>query len=233
MLVDHIGAMFFPASGIWRMIGRLAMPIFAYCIAQGLCHTKNRKMYIKRMAIFSVLSQLPFVYFRHYCGVQDDLNIWRMLNIGFVWLSALIIIHLWEDRKMKDWKRHMLMSIILVATAFVPMDYGVYAVLLVIVFYYLMVKSDHPNGALFANFIVLLGYGGLNYAFAQMWGYEQNNSLSYAFATVLSQLPAIFAVPLISWLKEHDSKIKLNKWVFYIFYSAHMLVLVAIKHLWF
>ena len=47
MLIDHIGAVFFPATllispnSIWRIIGRLSFPIFAFQLGIGYKHTKN------------------------------------------------------------------------------------------------------------------------------------------------------------------------------------------------
>ena len=34
MLVDHVGYMFFDEL-VWRIIGRIAMPLFAFAIAEG------------------------------------------------------------------------------------------------------------------------------------------------------------------------------------------------------
>ena len=35
MTIDHIGAMLFPQAVWLRVIGRLAFPLFSYCIAEG------------------------------------------------------------------------------------------------------------------------------------------------------------------------------------------------------
>ena len=45
MLVDHIGVQLFPECIILRIIGRLSLPIFAYMIAEGCLHTRNRPKY--------------------------------------------------------------------------------------------------------------------------------------------------------------------------------------------
>lgn len=42
MVFDHAGDMFFPEAMWPRMIGRLAMPIFSFCIAEGFTHTKDK-----------------------------------------------------------------------------------------------------------------------------------------------------------------------------------------------
>ena len=35
MIIDHIGVIFFPSMLIFRIIGRLSMPLFAYSLAKG------------------------------------------------------------------------------------------------------------------------------------------------------------------------------------------------------
>ena len=61
MLVDHIGYMFFPKVQILRIIGRLALPIFAFMVAEGARHTKSKIKYILTLLIFAVASTPGYV----------------------------------------------------------------------------------------------------------------------------------------------------------------------------
>ena len=45
MTIDHIGVILFPRVLVLRIIGRLALPIFAYMIAEGCKYTRNKKKY--------------------------------------------------------------------------------------------------------------------------------------------------------------------------------------------
>ena len=62
MLIDHMGLILFPKVAAFRMLGRLAYPLFAYFIAEG-CHYTKRK--VKRfLLIFGIgIGYLIFYYF--------------------------------------------------------------------------------------------------------------------------------------------------------------------------
>lgn len=58
MLIDHIGLVFFPEYKIFRIIGRIAFPIFAYMIAEGCYYTKNRKKHLLMIAGLGIVYQI-------------------------------------------------------------------------------------------------------------------------------------------------------------------------------
>ena len=79
MTLDHIGAILgqkglsilippLPsdiagAIAAWfRVIGRMAFPLFAFFIVEGILHTRNVRRYLARLFIFAVISE-PFYYF--------------------------------------------------------------------------------------------------------------------------------------------------------------------------
>ena len=53
------GGTFFPEYPVFRWIGRLAFPIFCYCMTVGMLYTRDIKRYLGRIAVFAVISQ-PF-----------------------------------------------------------------------------------------------------------------------------------------------------------------------------
>lgn len=61
MTCDHMGVQIFPQMAWLRIIGRLAMPIYAFMIAEGCRHTRNRKKYFLRLFGMGALCQV--VYF--------------------------------------------------------------------------------------------------------------------------------------------------------------------------
>ena len=60
MLIDHVGLLFFPGKDIFRIIGRLAFPIFAFMIAEGCRYTKNKLRHFLTLAAFALVIQLVY-----------------------------------------------------------------------------------------------------------------------------------------------------------------------------
>ena len=62
MTCDHVGVQLFPKVLLLRIIGRLALPIFAYMIAEGCRYTRNRKKYLLRMASLAAVCQVVYFF---------------------------------------------------------------------------------------------------------------------------------------------------------------------------
>ena len=71
MLIDHTGLILFPNQMIFRIIGRLAFPIYAYCIAEGFRYTRNRFKYFLRIFLLGLFCQIVYTIVSHdfYIGI--------------------------------------------------------------------------------------------------------------------------------------------------------------------
>ena len=58
MTCDHVGLQLFPQWTFLRIIGRLALPIYAYMIAEGCRYTRDRRKYLLRMVSLAALCQI-------------------------------------------------------------------------------------------------------------------------------------------------------------------------------
>lgn len=102
MLLDHI-AYFFDFTGVipgWFVIaGRLAAPLFLFCLAEGFAHTGNRKRYFLRIyAIGAAMGLIRF--FMTYAGFAVRSDGFYPQN-GIMTLFAVLLI-VWQGI---DWLR--------------------------------------------------------------------------------------------------------------------------------
>ena len=78
------------ARAILRMIGRLAFPLFAFCLTEGFVHTSNVYKYVARLAIFALISEIPFDLACFNTPVDfSTQNVFFTLLIGFVGMMVI------------------------------------------------------------------------------------------------------------------------------------------------
>jgi ABC-type multidrug transport system permease subunit len=219
MLIDHIGFVIFPEHIVFRLIGRLAMPIFAYSIALGFTKTRSYKKYLLRMGIFAIISQIPF-WIMDYAAQPHNFE-WMHFNIGFTFFGALIALYLYKKVKDNPSESYILQIIgiimIIAIVSLLNCDYGGYGILVVIVFYeYLIVRKDIKK----TTTALLLVTLSLPIVYLM-------NSLQGVIDLVVTQSIAVGALPLIRrYDKVHFKKLK---YFFYVFYPGHMLLLALVK----
>lgn len=129
MIVDHLGLFFFPQYLIFRMIGRLAFPLFAWLIANGAYHTHNIRTYLRRLYIFALISQIPFFLANQFIDPHfAELNVLCTLFFG---LLAIIFI-----KRTNNWVHWFIITVIFAAMAeLLQTDYGGFGVTVIVLFY--------------------------------------------------------------------------------------------------
>ena len=201
MVVDHVGAHLMGNDVVMRTIGRLAFPIFAWCVVVGSEYTHDMKAYMKRMALFYFVTQ-P-------CYVLSFGRAWSQHNIYLTLLLGLIAIWAIKDRE------YWALPIVLLAAYYIKPNYGMDGVYVIILLY--LVRRSKLLAALLVT------------AFCFYWGRNSQTILTIGDWQLHMQTVAALSLPLII-LPTHTG-IRLNKYVFYAFYPAHMLVIYAIKQL--
>ena len=206
MLLDHIGKVFFPENMILALIGRIAFPLFAYCIVVGCLYTRNVKKYILRLTIFAVVSQPIFNLtfhptWAHFWEEFFSVNIFFTLIAGVLAVTALM-----------DIKKHWWMLVTALAMElFIGLDYGLYGIGLMVLFYLCRNKSWLS--------ILLI--------FVWMCNMIRGDFLQIGGFGLDRQFFAVLALPFIYIHTNVHPKI--HKYFFYIFYPAHLLLIFALR----
>lgn len=155
MVIDHVGAILFPDQIWMRVIGRVAFPIYAYCLAEGFRYTSDYRRYLGRLALFAILSEIPFDL--AFYGVPFS---FAHQNVFFTLTLGLIL--LWVLERCRE-------QLLLCAGAFavlcflaqaLHMDYGVGGLLMVFAFYLAQQGTSPWIGWGIFVFINLFGYAG-------------------------------------------------------------------------
>ena len=100
MLCDHIGYLLLPQFVWLRWIGRLAMPLFAFFIGEGCRYTRNRKKYALQLAVLAAVCQAAY-FIEELLGdgrLTASSDCWYF-NILFTFVLSCFACFLWLDGK--------------------------------------------------------------------------------------------------------------------------------------
>ena len=179
MTFDHVGVVmnnFWPEnstlmaiSGIFRIIGRLALPLFCFMIVEGVIHTKSFKKYISSLGIIGVCVLIAQIFMYHVLkmrmysgnifidlilgaccvkllmGKNNYLKLICLLPIAFGIISHLFYGFEWASYPIAKYFPEYLRA-----------QYGFYGIALIIGFYFSRYLAK-------IYYKVLEGYGGLSY----------------------------------------------------------------------
>ena len=89
MVIDHCAYFFIehgtPLYGVMRCFGRIAFPVFAFLIAEGFAHTRNRTRYFLTLLGFAFISEIPWFLLN---GADGTHNVMFTLALGVVALAV-------------------------------------------------------------------------------------------------------------------------------------------------
>ncbi|NLM28289.1 MAG: TraX family protein [Clostridiaceae bacterium] len=228
MVIDHTGIVFFPGVIAFRIIGRIAFPLFAFFITEGFRHTRSVKKYMFRLFLCAVLFQIPDWIFgseemrrifiswgwESVPSIDYELNIFATLFLGIAAIS--LYDKLKEKHIAYSW---LAVAVIATVAQVIGADYGAYGVFYIIVFY--IAEKDIRK--------MLIGWTILHALYA---AYEAASSYAvygvFAFPHSI-QLYSLLSIGIIALYNgERGRKMK---YFFYLFYPLHMIVLYVIDAL--
>ena len=202
MTVDPVGMQLFPRLLWLRMIGRLAMPVYAYMIAEGCRHTRDRKKYLLRLLGMGALCQSVYLVAMG--------SLYQCILITFS-LSVILICLLDAVEKEKTTKVNARLFAGVLSVFFVcvvlpdllphtdfAMDYGLSGVLLPVLIY-----GAGTRGLLLGLALVAMENGGIQWL-------------------------AFLSVPMLLLYNGQRGKANIGK-LFYWYYPIHLVVIYGIS----
>lgn len=217
MTVDHLTWAFFPGfQRIWyvmalHVIGRLTAPIMWFFIAEGAHYTHNAKKYIVRLFVFAVISHFAYDF-------AFGIPFWGMAAGPFnrtsvMWSLALgaMAIVVCREESVSVWKKYAVIFIGCVL-AF-PSDWSTIAMMAPFFLY------DHRGN--FKRQAVDLVIWTAVYAAVYILFLDKSYGLLQMF-TCLS-------IPLLKQYRGERGRWRGMKWLFYIYYPAHLVVIGLIR----
>lgn len=237
MLIDHTGYLLLgygvlsilhsgdPRYGKWyclyrimRCIGRIAFPVYAFLLTEGIVYTRSWKKYALRLGIFALLSEIPFDLMCHQKMISfETQNVFFTLLIGLLTVKAAEGTSQWLERqKMQPGDKNLLMAgmdktllawitaagLGCVIAALLKTDYNYTGILLIVLLYRL--RQERLKKCV-AGFLWIFAALGRTY---YIWG------LAVAF--------------LLIYFYNGEPGSRRGKYAFYIFYPAHILLLYLI-----
>ncbi len=206
MLIDHTGMGIFPEHEIFRIMGRLAFPIFAYMIAEGCFYTKHKIKYLLMIAGLGIGCQVVYTIASH--SLYQNI----LLTFTFSVITIFAIDNFLEKKNKISFlcMCGVIFSVVLISLVFpvifkekgFDIDYGFPGVLLPVAVYY----SPTKKLKIISASAVLTGM---------------------AFLSGGIQFFSLFSVPLLMLYNGKRGKLNM-KYVFYIFYPAHLAIIYMI-----
>lgn len=207
MVIDHVGAIMYPDILWMRILGRVSFPIFAFFVAEGYVHTRNVRKYMLRMAVFAVITEPVFDYAFFGRLTTEHQNVMVTFLVALIGLGIRDKIeNIKCDTSIELYKKiavvFILLAFLLVAE-YSNTDYGCYGVILVYIYY--MLHNRFIEKHIWASLLLIFGWTGIQ------------------------QYSAISTIPLMMYNGKRGIGMK---YLFYVFYPLHLLVLYVIAGIW-
>lgn len=224
---------------LFKSIGSLSFPIFAFLIVEGLYRTKDVKKYLKRLGIFALISEIPFdialyqyfwksnllrdiksIYENGYNDHNLEVlikNIFGRQNVLITLFLGLLLIYLMSLVE-KKYEKELLLSnlvdavltvVFCVVAYFMNPYYGFGGILIIVAFYLFRSSKAMISIMLFLINGTLLA-----------------NIRSGNIMDLIQLLATLAMLPIAFY---NGKKGKDIKYFFYIFYPAHLLFLLLVS----
>ena len=199
---------------VFEDIGYFTSITMCYFFVEGYFYTHSRRNYAKRLFIFALISEIPYVLAMGYF----------QLNVMFTFLICLIILTVLDSKLNKFLKVLSVLGLMLLSAV---SDCAFILPIAAILFR--LGRGDRKKQA-FAWITMCIIFFTLNLPSY----YNAENQIGYALLhSFYAVIPWIASGIIIMYFysgKKSKKHTFLNKWTFYIYYPLHLLILWSIRY---
>ena len=227
MTIDHIAWLLFPGYPCaplpiaLHIIGRLTCPIMCYFIAEGYHYTRDVNKYTIRLFIFAIISHFAYIFasmdfvdFKSFIPFYYG-NVLNQTSVMWSLAWGLVMLRVAHSEKIKEAIKPLL--IILICLITFPSDWSCIASLCILAFG--TNRGNFKKQMLWMVFYVALYATVYFFALDKVYG--------------MIQMAVVLAIPVLALYNGQRGKNqavnKVMKWVFYIYYPLHLLVIGFIQ----
>lgn len=209
MFIDHLKYIIPGQPLFMAAIGRLAFPIFSFQLVEGYSHTKNVKKYLLRLLIFALIAQIPYsMYFQT-----------TTLNTLFTLFLGILGIYVYEYFKSNKFIGFTFILSLMTLAEIIQTDYTYYGVGIIFIFHILKDKKILKTIA-FSLFTILFF---IIYTKAYLLGTNILQVLTNTGFMTLLLCTIAGIIPCLLYNEKQGPKIK---YIFYLFYPLHIILLL-------
>lgn len=201
MIIDHYGAIFQDGVEVYRMIGRLAFPIYAFLLVEGYFHTSDLKKYGKRLLLFAFISEIPFDL-----ALSGKLEFMHQ-NIFFTLFIGLLTMYFIDKREEYKVSKPLVIFVSVLLATGLAVDYSFIGIVYILGFYF---TRDMSKKERFGKLILIMFLTNL------------------AFIGYIQQFSLLALILIYLYNEQLGPKNKLIQSLFYIMYPLHLLVFYLI-----
>ena len=225
MLLNHIANLFLTPGTllceVFLDIGYFTAITMCYFLVEGYHYTHSKKRYAARLAIFAVISELPFCLAFTKGAVLDFVG----MNMIFTLLLCFAILLVLEFVQRYEVK--VVLIVVLTALS-LHSDWAVLAPIFILLFAW--AANDKQKTAY--AFLMAMGVFALNSMVVGVDVYPLPMALCWTIGQVAGMALAAVVIVFCYNGKRMKKGKTFSKWFFYIFYPGHLLILGLLR-LWF
>lgn len=203
---------------LFEDIGFFTSITMCYFFTEGYFYTSSKKKYAKRLLIFALISEIPYVLAMGYF----------QLNVMFTFLICFGIYAV-PDSKLNNSLKTISVIVLILFSALCDCAF----ILPIAALLFRFGRGDRKKQAIAWTAVCAMFFAlsFMGYAFSDSdTPFSLGYALLHSFYAVIAWIASAIIIMFLYNGKKSEKHLLLNKWSFYIYYPLHLLILWSIKY---